>query len=103
MSNQPIVNTVAYRGRRSFHQDSYHYCSRCGSRIKFKDLEWQRGLLVCKTYDCVDTGNKGNPLIGQREQNIAEILDIPTQELEPNEKLIEPFSGGGSSDDDIIF
>lgn len=103
MANQPIVTTVAYRGLRSFKTDAYHYCARCGSRVLFKDLEWQRGLLICKTWDCVDSGNKGNYLIGQRENNIAEVLDIPTRELEPNEKLIEPESSGGDSDDDIIF
>jgi hypothetical protein len=103
MPNQPIVVTTAYRGDRSFHQVEYHYCSRCGSRVKISEMVWQRGLLLCKKWDCVDYGNHGNYLVGQRESNIAQVLEIPTHELEPNEKLITPLESGSNTDDDIIF
>jgi hypothetical protein len=94
-------STPSYRGHRSFHDDPYHFCVRCGSRVHIKDLVWQRGLLVCKTWDCVDTGV--NPLLGNREQNIARVLGASTDELQPDPKLVTPSSGINSTDDDIIF
>src|SRR5262249_15918190 len=103
MANQEIVQTVAYRGMRNFKKDAYHYCVRCGSRVQIQDLEWQRALLVCKKWDCVDYGNHGNYLVGQREAEQAQVLSIPTQELIPDEKFTDPSSGDGNPEDDIIF
>lgn len=103
MPEQPIITSVAYRGHRSFKQDEWHYCARCGSRVRISEMQWQRGLLLCKTWDCIDYGNHGNFLIGQREANIAQVLEVPSQELMPNEKLITPTSSGSDPNDDIVF
>jgi hypothetical protein len=90
---------VAYRGRRSFKDGPWHYCARCGSRVHISELEWQRGVLVCKTFDCQDTGV--NPLVGQREAEIAEQFERPTQELMPDPKLTE--ANVSADNDDIFF
>jgi hypothetical protein len=101
--DQEIVTTVAYRGHRSFLQGPYHYCARCGSRVHISEMQWQRGLLICKTWDCIDYGNHGNYLLGQREAEIAQVLETPSHELQPNDKLITPLEGGSNTSDDIIF
>jgi len=103
MANEPIITTVAYRGMRNFHKDAYFYCARCGSRVQIKEMVWQRGLLLCKKWDCQDYGNHGNFLIGQREANIASVLEIPTHELQPDDKLITPLESGSNTDDEIYF
>lgn len=100
---QPTETSPAYRGRRQFHVGPYHYCARCGSRVPIAHMEWQRGLLVCnrQEWDCYDTGT--NALIGQREANIARVLEIPSNELIPDPKLIQPMDSVNGADDDIIF
>ena len=103
MPNQPIITTVAYRGMRNFHKDAYFYCARCGSRVQIKEMVWQRGLLLCKKWDCQDHGNHGFPLIGQRESDIALRLEMPTHELQPDDKLITPLESGSNTDDEIFF
>ena len=67
------------------------------------EMVWQRGLLLCKKWDCVDKGNHGFPLLGQREAHIASVLEIPSQELQPPEKLITPLESGSNADDEIYF
>jgi len=112
MSNNEVANkpdkedaavgtSPAYKGQRSYLENPYHFCARCGSRVHIQDMQWQRGLLLCKKWDCIDYGT--NPLIGQREAAIAHALEVPTQELEPDPKLITPTESGSSVDDDIIF
>lgn len=103
MANQSLVTSVAYRGMRNFHKDAYHYCARCGSRVQIKEMVWQRGLLLCTKWDCLDKGNHGFPLIGQREADIAAKLEIPSHELQPDEKLITPLESGSNTDDEIFF
>ena len=103
MANEKIVTTTAYRGMRNFHKDAYHYCARCGSRVLIGNMVWQRGLVLCKKWDCLDYGNKGMTLIGQRESDIALRLELPTHELQPNEKLITPLESGSNTDDEIFF
>lgn len=103
MPNQPIIVTREYRGMRNWHKDAYHYCARCGSRVQIKEMIWQRGLLLCKKWDCYDHGNHGFPLTGQREADIALRLEIPTHELQPDEKLITPLESGSNTDDEIYF
>lgn len=103
MANQEIITSVAYRGMRHWHKDDYHYCARCGSRVQIGEMVWQRGLLLCKKWDCQDFGNHGNFLIGQRESNIAAVLEVPTHELQPNDKLITPSESGSNTDDEIFF
>ena len=103
MPNQPIVVTTEYRGMRNFHKDAYNYCARCGSRVQISDMEWQRGLLLCKKWDCIDYGNKGFPLVGERESYINAVLSDPERELQPNEKLVTPNESGSDADDEIYF
>ncbi len=103
MSNEPIVTTSAYRGRRTFLVGPWHYCARCGSRVKISEMAWQRGVLVCKTFDCQDYGVA--PFIGQREEIITNILDPNAlqQELQPDPKLVSPNDSGTDGNDDIVF
>lgn len=96
-----VGTTAAYKGTRSRLENPYHFCARCGSRVHIQDMQWQRGLLLCKKWDCVDTGTY--PLIGEREAATALALEIPTQELMPDPKLITPTESGLSGDEDIIF
>lgn len=103
MANEKTVTTVAYRGMRNYHKDAYHYCARCGSRIKIGEMIWQRGLLLCKKWDCYDHGNHGFPLIGQREAHQITVLEVPTSELQPPDKLITPLESGSNTDDEIYF
>jgi hypothetical protein len=98
---QPTNGQSSYKGDRSYFQGPYYFCVRCGSRVHIAEMEWQRGLLLCKKWDCVDSGVY--PLTGQREAAIAHALEIPTQELVPDPKLISPQESGSSIDDDIIF
>lgn len=88
-----------WQGYRSYLDDPYHFCARCGSRQHIKNLEWQRGLLLCKTFNCVDK----HPLIGEREAAVAHALEVPTEELKPDPKLITPTVGDDSSGDEILF
>lgn len=102
-SVESIVTTVSYKGMRNWHKDAYHYCARCGSRIKINEMVWQRGLLLCTKWDCLDKGNHGFPLIGQRESDIAAKLGIPDKELQPPDKLVTPLESGSNTDDEIFF
>jgi len=87
-------------GIRSFKEGPYHYCGRCGTRVHIKELEWERGVLVCKTMNCQDKGPFAQ--IGQRETAIERNLEQPTKELQPDQKLLEP-SISAIGDDDIFF
>jgi hypothetical protein len=98
---QPTNGQPAYRGDRSYLQGPYHFCVRCGSRVHISEMQWQRGLLLCKKWDCIDTGTY--PLTGQREAAMAHALEVPTQELLPDPKLTSPQESGSSIDDDITF
>ena len=88
-----------WKGPRSVLQVQYHFCSRCGSRRPIQELEWQRGLLLCKKYNCIDK----HPLIGEREVAVAHALEVPTDELKPNPKLTEATGGDTQTGDEIIF
>lgn len=96
-----LGGSSSYRGERSYLQGPYHFCARCGSRVHISNMDWQRGLLLCKKWDCVDYGTY--PLIGMREAAIAQELEKPTDELMPDPKLITPTESGSSVEDDIIF
>lgn len=91
----------SYRGERSKLKGPYHYCARCGSRVHISNLTWQRGLLVCKKFNCADK----HPFIGEREAAIVHVIQnvADSKEAMPDPKLIEPLSGGMSIDDDIVF
>lgn len=67
---------------------AWKLCSRCDTRQKVNEMQWQRGLLLCS--DCLDTGVF--PLTGQRDIAIAEVLGDGKEELAPVEKLREPQS-----------
>lgn len=88
------------KGYRSFHEGPYHYCGRCSERRHLSELEWQRGILVCRTGNCIDTGVF--PLIGQREDEINKAFELPSDELQPDPKIAGP-EVGNMSDDDISF
>jgi hypothetical protein len=79
---------MAPRGRRSFKDGPYHYCGRCGERFHLSQMDWQRGVLCCFPNNCYDTGV--NPLVGQREIAIIKQFEVPTRELEPDPKLVDP-------------
>lgn len=81
-----------------FRQGAWHFCQRCDTQHYLSQLTWQRGLLLCS--ECLDTGV--NPLIGDREREIARILSEPTNELKPDDKLTDPGIAN-SLDEDISF
>jgi len=64
-------------------------------------MSWQRGLLLCP--DCVDYGNDGVPLIGQREAMIQAVFDVPTMELEPDPKLTDSSQIDTGMDEELIW
>lgn len=100
------VETAAYRGWRSVLTGPCHYCARCGSRVPISDMVWQYGLLLCQKWDCVDKGNDGLPLIGQREMVVAQALEnvsINSNELMPNPKLTDISSSSTTEELDIIY
>jgi hypothetical protein len=72
-------------GKRSFLQDPWRYCARCGEKRHINnDMEWQRGKLMCK-QTCLDV-----KLIGDREAIIAQVLGDGQEEFAPVQKLREP-------------
>lgn len=94
---------MAFKGKRSWHVGPYHNCARCDDKKHISELEWQRGLLLCTTGNkCLDTGNDGFPLVGQREAAIASYLERQTNELQPDPKLTDNNQIEGSMDEDLI-
>jgi predicted nucleic acid-binding Zn-ribbon protein len=79
----------------------WHICSRCGTRFHIADMDWQRGLLLCRQY-CFDTAKSGRPLIGQVEMAISQVFTNPSNELMPDPKLTNPDQIQ-SSMEDIIY
>lgn len=47
----------------------WHRCQRCGTDQRTSDLKPQKGLLVCRTNDCVD-----NLLVEERSNMIQQVL-----------------------------
>ena len=92
---------MAYKGKRSYLVGPWHYCSRCVHKTHISDMTWQRGLLLCP--DCVDYGNDGVPLIGQREQMIAAAFELPSTELQPDPKLTDTSQISSSISDELIW
>lgn len=92
---------MAYKGKRSFHSGPWHYCARCLWKTHIANMTWQRGLLLCP--DCVDYGNDGVPLIGQREALIAAAFEIPTTELQPVPKLTDSSEIGSGMNEELIW
>ena len=70
---------------RSNHTNVYFTCQRCGTREPLSRMRWQNGVLVCATYDCVDTA-----IIGSRDINVARAVSVYRHELEPDVKLTNP-------------
>lgn len=82
------------RGRRALCEGPWHYCSRCDKKkLIYNELQWQRGKLLCD--ECFD-----NRLIGDREVQIAMVLQDEKEELAPVEKLRNPDFQ--YTDDDIL-
>lgn len=92
---------MAFKGKRSYLIGPWHYCARCSEKYHISELEWQRGLLLCPR--CIDYGNDGVPLIGQREAIISAVFEQPTTEMEPDPKLTDPSDIESSIDDGIIW
>lgn len=93
---------MTYKGKRSYLVGPYHNCARCGTRFHISDLEWQRGLLLCQQF-CIDKGNDGFPLVGQREMAISQAFENPSQELMPDPKLTNTNEIEVSMEDDLIY
>lgn len=87
-------------GKRSYLYGPWHYCARCEDQVHISEMQWQRGLLLC--HKCVDTGNDGYPLIGQREAAIASYLENQTNELMPDPKLTDNTLIEASMEEDLI-
>lgn len=92
---------MAFKGPRSYMDGPWHYCSRCVDKIHISEMSWQRGLLLCP--DCVDYGNDGYPLIGQREADIAAVFEQPTTELMPDPKLTDSSEISSSMEEELIW
>ena len=92
---------MAYKGKRSKLVGPWHYCARCVYKTHISEMSWQRGLLLCP--DCVDYGNNGVPLIGQREAMIQAVFDVPTMELEPDPKLTDSSQIDTGMDEELIW
>lgn len=96
---------MAYKGKRSKLVGPWHDCDRCTFKWHIAELEWQRGLLLCPY--CVDYGNNGVPLIGQREAMIAQAIqtfNLPdSTELQPDPKLTDVNDIISSMDDGIQY
>jgi len=88
--------------KRSVRVGPWHICDRCGLRYHIKEMEWQRGLLLCRQY-CFDTAKSGKPLVGQTEAAIAKVFTNPSQELMPDPKLTNATEIQASMDDDITY
>jgi len=87
-------------GQRHYRSGSaYYYCARCGIRYLLSEMTWQRGILLCHVK-CYDEGI--DPLVGDRENSIGRALEIPSRELEPDEKLITT-DGSTTADDTVYF
>jgi hypothetical protein len=102
---QQSNGSAAYTGHRSVMEGPWHFCARCGSRVHISEMQWQFGLLLCKTWDCIDYGNDGLYLIGTREAAIAHALENISNERElmPDPKLTEPSEAGTDSETGIIY
>jgi len=81
-------------GPHTFNKGPWHFCMRCDTKNKIADMEWQRGLLLCK--ECYDP----YPLEGQREQAIAQVLMDGKYDFEIAPKLVDPVV---DTDDELIF
>jgi hypothetical protein len=92
---------MAYKGKRTKLVGPWHDCARCTNKTKISEMQWQRGLLLCP--DCVDYGNEGYPLIGQREAAIAQVLSAPTTEMQPDPKLTDSNEIDSSIEEELIW
>ncbi len=75
----------------------YYKCSRCGTVRELSELEWQEGLLLCKTGDCFDT-----KVLGSRDADVVRSLEaIASQpDAQPDDKLLNPAP---QEPEDILF
>jgi hypothetical protein len=92
---------MAFKGKRSKLVGPWHFCARCVNKTHISEMSWQRGLLLCP--DCIDYGNDGFPLIGQREAAIIAVFDNPSTEMEPDPKLTDTEEINASLDDGLIY
>ena len=81
-------------GPHTFNKGPWRFCMRCAVKTKIANMEWQRGLLLCKR--CYDP----YPLLGQREQAIAQVLMDGKYDFQIAPKLEDPVV---DTDDELIF
>ena len=74
---------------RSFCENTYTTCSRCERKVPIAECAWNAGLLVCRTYGCVDTA-----INGSLELHWAREASRDRRELVPDDKLIHPVDPG---------
>ena len=63
----------------------YGTCQRCGCYQPLSEMYWQNGILICRTYSCVDTA-----IIGSRDIAVAKAIAVDRKELQPDIKLTLP-------------
>jgi|SRR5579859_935801 len=100
---------MGFTGKRSYLEEPYHFCARCGTRYHLSQLKWQRGLLICfdTKENCFDTSDVGLPLTGDREMAVTRALqaayDTGNQEMIPWSKLTDTEEIQASMDEDLIY
>jgi hypothetical protein len=80
---------------RSREVSPYHYCMKCWRRKHISELTWQQGYLVCDwDLDKPDALN-GISVLGEGDMvKMRTIMNNPQLELEPDRKLLQPYTGG---------
>lgn len=83
--------------RRSNHVSPWHNCTRCGIKTHIKDMVRQLGILICTRKTCYD-----EQLVGQRDANIAKILNqvAASKEMQPDDLISNPNITGN---EEIFF
>ena len=69
---------------RSYCENTYYTCQRCGQKWPLADMSWDAGLLVCNLR-CKD-----GAINGSFEYRMAREASLDRQELVPDPKLITP-------------
>lgn len=87
-------SSSSFVGPHTFNKGPWHNCSRCDKKCKLNAMTWQRGLILCR--ECLDP----YPLLGQREEAIAQVLEDGKHDFQISPKLEFPEP---DSDDLMMF
>lgn len=79
---------------RSWQQNVYFNCQRCGFRQPLSKMIWQNGLLICSVTNCIDTR-----IVGSRDIDVARAVSVNRHELEPDPKLTQPVDRKSDADE----